>query len=114
MHIALKDLLKQLPRDATPQWPEGVWDTEAFQRGPLTLELFAPQGEDHQTPHARDELYIVVRGRGDFVLEGERVHFGPGDVLFARAGTPHHFTRLTEPLVAWVVFFGPPGGCATE
>ena len=30
------------------------------------LLLFAPDGEDRQTPHTQDELYVVVSGSGTF------------------------------------------------
>ena len=33
----------------------------------LSVELYAPRGVDAQTPHRRDEVYVVVRGEGWFV-----------------------------------------------
>jgi len=76
----------------------------------MSLLLFTPRGRDYQTPHEQDELYVVHRGTGEFVLDGERAAFGPGDVLFAAAGREHRFERFSDDLVLWVVFWGPPGG----
>ncbi|MDQ3426622.1 MAG: cupin domain-containing protein, partial [Gemmatimonadota bacterium] len=39
---------------------------ELFQHGTLSVELYAPRGHDPQTPHTRDEVYVVVRGSGEF------------------------------------------------
>jgi hypothetical protein len=34
-----------------------------FERGDLSVELFAPREADTQSPHRRDELYIVIAQR---------------------------------------------------
>jgi mannose-6-phosphate isomerase-like protein (cupin superfamily) len=107
MKISLKETLAKLPLPATDKWPQGVWDVTAFQRGTLSLELFAPKGQDYQTPHAQDELYIVVRGGGTFLVEDEPFEFKPGDVLFVPARRDHRFIRFTDDLLLWVVFWGP-------
>jgi uncharacterized RmlC-like cupin family protein len=33
-----------------------------------------------------------------------------GDALFVAAHVPHHFERMSEDFVTWVVFWGPTGG----
>src|SRR5438046_7177327 len=50
-----------------------------FQHGTLTVKLYAPRGSDPQTPHTRDEIYVVIRGTGDFFCADERRKFGPHD-----------------------------------
>jgi mannose-6-phosphate isomerase-like protein (cupin superfamily) len=89
-------------------------DGERFARvlghGSMELEVYAPRGTDPQTPHARDELYVVVSGTGEFVNGSECHPFGPGDVLFVPAGVEHQFEGFTDDLVVWVVFYGPEGG----
>jgi hypothetical protein len=47
----------------------------AFEHGSLSVELYAPRGIDAQSPHRRDELYVVVRGEGWFVNGSDRHHF---------------------------------------
>lgn len=89
---------------------DGKLYAELFSHGTLNVEIYAPKGIDLQQPHTRDELYIVVAGRGWFFVEGERMQFGPGDALFAAAGEVHRFEDFTEDLLVWVVFYGPEGG----
>ena len=62
-----------------------------FERGNLSLELYAPCGTDNQEPHDQDEAYIVASGCGMFRRGEERVSFPAGDFLFAAAGVPHRF-----------------------
>jgi mannose-6-phosphate isomerase-like protein (cupin superfamily) len=78
--------------------------------GSLLVEYYAPRGQDRQTPHTRDEVYVVIRGTGLFVNGAERHPFGPGDVLFVPAGVAHRFEDFTDDFAVWVVFYGPEGG----
>ncbi len=78
--------------------------------GSLLVEYYAPRGKDTQTPHTRDELYVVIQGRGWFVNGVERHPFGPGDVLFVPAGVVHRFEEFSDDLAVWVMFYGPEGG----
>ena len=93
--------------------------------GSMELRWFVPKQHDPQTPHDRDELYIIVSGTGVFMraveslpfndsllpIQGEeRVRFGPGDALFVAAGTVHRFEEFSEDFATWVVFYGPEGG----
>ncbi len=81
-----------------------------FEHGSLQVKLYAPRGSDAQTPHPRDEIYVVARGHGWFVNEGRRHRFEPHDVLFARAGAPHCFDDFSDDFLVWVFFYGPEGG----
>lgn len=81
-----------------------------MEHGTMTLRFYAPRGTDPQTPHDQDELYIVSRGTGMFFMNGERVPFGPGDVLFAPAHAEHRFEDFTDDFETWVVFYGAEGG----
>ena len=93
--------------------PAGEHAVSVLQRGTLkamlSLGRFAPLPRP-TTPHAQDEVYIVVRGRGVFLHDGKRDSFEPGDLLFVAAGTEHRFEDFTEDLTVWVVFYGPSGG----
>lgn len=90
--------------------PEGERSVPIFAHGSMLLKFYAPRGTDEQTPHTRDELYVVVRGSGTFVRGGERHPFGPGDVLFVPAEVEHRFEDFTEDFATWVIFYGPEGG----
>ena len=99
MHLSPSDLLAKLPG------PRGERFVAAFQRGTLEVELYAPRGNDPQTPHTRDELYVVVSGSGEFSCDGKREPFAPGDLLFVPATVEHRFLNFSADLVVWVVFF---------
>ena len=90
--------------------PGGERFAEVLGHGSMEVEIYAPRVKDPQTPHTRDELYVVVSGSGKFVNGPERRPFGPGDVLFVPAGVEHRFVDFTDDLVVWVVFYGPEGG----
>jgi mannose-6-phosphate isomerase-like protein (cupin superfamily) len=72
------------------------------------LVLFAPEGEDRQSPHTQDEIYIVISGTGTFRCGEESVSFVAGDVLFAPAQVTHRFENFSDDFQTWVVFYGPP------
>jgi RimJ/RimL family protein N-acetyltransferase len=90
--------------------PAGERFVAILQRGTLEVELYAPRGHDPQTPHRRDEVYVVARGRGIFTVGGTRHMFEEGDLLFVPAGVGHRFESFTEDLAVWVLFYGPDGG----
>jgi mannose-6-phosphate isomerase-like protein (cupin superfamily) len=69
--------------------------------------LFGPRGEDTQTPHTQDEVYVVVSGHGQFRRGDEVVEFTAGDVLFVPAKVVHRFENFSDDLSTWVIFFGP-------
>ena len=61
-------------------------------------------GKDLQHPHAADEVYVVLAGRGALEVEGERIDVGPGRVVSVDIGADHHFVDVTEDLSVLVVF----------
>jgi mannose-6-phosphate isomerase-like protein (cupin superfamily) len=83
---------------------------ELFRHGTLTVEFYKPEGVDRQTPHTRDEVYVVVSGSGTFFCGGTRRPFEAGEVLFAAAGVEHRFEDFTPDFATWVFFYGPEGG----
>lgn len=103
-HLTVSQGLARLPG------PQGERFVELFRHGTLAVELYAPRGHDAQSPHTRDEVYVVVYGSGYFRNGSERHRFGPGDVLFAPAGVEHRFEEFSEDLAVWVFFYGPDGG----
>jgi mannose-6-phosphate isomerase-like protein (cupin superfamily) len=81
-----------------------------FQHVSLAVELYKPDKTDKQTPHTRDEIYIIAAGNGQFNLDGEITVITNGDFLFVPAGAPHHFFDFTDDFSTWVFFYGPEGG----
>ncbi len=89
---------------------EGKRFASVFEHGSLQVEIYAPRGVDPQSPHDRDEIYVVVSGCGTFANGAVRTPFEVGDVLFAAAGEVHRFEDFSDDLVVWVFFYGPIGG----
>jgi hypothetical protein len=81
-----------------------------LRHGTMKLGLYAQTDEDHQTPHAQDELYIVASGTADFIKGEERVSCAANDALFVEAGAVHRFENMSGDFSTWVVFWGPDGG----
>ncbi|MDQ3137039.1 MAG: cupin domain-containing protein [Gemmatimonadota bacterium] len=103
-HLTVPAALAQLPG------PNGERFVELFTHGTLSIELYAPRGHDPQSPHTRDEAYVVVAGRGHFRNGDARHPFASGDVLFVPAGVAHRFEEFSDDLAVWVFFYGPEGG----
>ena len=82
----------------------------ALAHGSMSVELYAPRGDDAQQPHRQDELYFIHSGSGSLVISGERHEFSPGTCFFVPAGVEHRFEGFTEDFSTWVVFWGPDGG----
>jgi mannose-6-phosphate isomerase-like protein (cupin superfamily) len=84
--------------------PPGRLSAQVLNTPGLEVRWYKPPNPDPQTPHDRDEVYLVAAGTGEFVREGERVDFGPGDLLFAAKGEVHRFENHTPDTALWVVF----------
>jgi mannose-6-phosphate isomerase-like protein (cupin superfamily) len=78
--------------------------------GSMYTLVYRPPQPDDQQPHAQDELYVVMQGRGVLVVADERHPFETGDMLFVPAHAVHRFEDFTDDLLLWVIFWGPEGG----
>ncbi|HSI01823.1 MAG TPA: cupin domain-containing protein [Reyranella sp.] len=97
--IALAEA-RQLP------WKPGR-SAEAFVDGELEIRFTPRPTNGPQTPHQRDEVYIVAAGSGFYRVDGERTAVGPGDMCFAAAHAPHGFEDFTDDFAIWIIFYGP-------
>lgn len=102
--VTVEDALARLPGT------QGERFVKVLEHGQLVVEIYAPRGRDPQTPHTRDEVYIVIEGSGEFINGESRQRFGQGDLLFVPARREHRFENFTDDLVVWVIFYGPEGG----
>jgi mannose-6-phosphate isomerase-like protein (cupin superfamily) len=85
----------------------GAW--MEFLRVPaLSLGVYAlaAGAEDPQTPHAEDEVYYALSGRGRLRVGGEDRPVAPGSLLFVPARAEHRFHSIEEELTL-LVFFAP-------
>ncbi|QEC51902.1 cupin domain [Anseongella ginsenosidimutans] len=103
MHISTNEARGILSRSDKPF-------AKLFTHGTLEVEIYQPHIEDHQQPHSKDEVYIIISGEGDFFLEGKITAFKPGDFLFVPAGAEHRFINFSDNFSTWVFFYGPEGG----
>lgn len=103
-HLTLAQALSQMPGPYKDHY------AVLLEHGTLEVGLYAPRKTDPQTPHTRDEVYVVMRGSGWFRNGEDRMAFGPGDVLFVPARREHRFEDFTDDLALWVFFYGPAGG----
>lgn len=79
---------------------EVVHESEGIEIG--VYVLVAPE-PDRQQPHADDEVYVVLDGRGTLEVAGVPVELHPGNAVFVPAGAEHCFTGY-EQLSVLVVF----------
>ncbi len=101
-HVSVLEALNMGPP------PVGNLAVPVFARGAVTVEMYAPKEIDPQTPHERDELYVVARGRAVFFDGSVRTQVETGALLFVAAGRPHRFEDFSADFATWVFFFGPP------
>jgi mannose-6-phosphate isomerase-like protein (cupin superfamily) len=87
----------------------GTWH-EFVKKDSLRLGLYrlAAGAEDGQKPHAEDEVYYVIRGRGKFRMGDKVSDVRVGTVLFVPAKLPHRFEDIEEELLLLVVFSSAP------
>jgi len=98
LSVAIKNAIVRLKESASDY-------AELIEDGRFDLGLYQPVDLDSQTPHARDELYIIAKGVGRFTCGGETKPFSPGDVFFVPAGSDHRFVEFSEDFATWVIFF---------
>ncbi|MEO0971709.1 MAG: cupin domain-containing protein [Pseudomonadota bacterium] len=103
MRLTVANALARLAQVDTPF-------RELLSHGSMSVEIYRPISVDRQTPHSRDELYVVASGSGWFVQGDSRERFDTGEVLFVPAGVEHRFEDFSEDFVTWVIFYGPEGG----
>jgi len=90
--------------------PAGNLAIPIFAHGSLVVELYTPEGHDPQKPHARDEIYFVLRGEGLFFDGERRQAVKTGSFLFVPAGQVHRFEDFSADFAVWVAFYGAEGG----
>ena len=88
----------------------GATSHVGMDHGSMRVLLYRPVDEDTQSPHRRDEIYIIDSGTAEFRREREIVAVSVGDVLFVPAGMDHRFETFSPDFSTWVVFWGPDGG----
>ena len=81
---------------------EGLWQLEncpneflaLFEHGSQNFEKYKPEIQDKQTPHERDEIYVIISGKGTVLNNDKKVNCKAGDFVFVPAGIEHRFTNF--------------------
>lgn len=105
MKFTHEEFLSRLSLPADDKWKDGVRFIKAFSKENFELEFFAPRGTDNQTPHTKDEFYIIAAGSANLIKENEMINCKAGDALFVAAGAEHHFANISDNFATWVIFF---------
>lgn len=81
----------------------------------LSMGLYIlPAGSvDPQQPHTEDEVYYVVRGRGQIRVGTEDRAVQAGSLVYVVAGVEHRFHTIEEELQL-LVFFAPAEGAVGQ
>ncbi len=107
MKVSIAQALKRLPAEVTAKYPQGAPFVTMMAGGTMSLEVYAPKGEDLQEPHTQDELYFIHSGTGQIMINDQRFDCAVGDAFFVVAGVAHRFENFSSDFVTWVVFYGP-------
>ena len=75
----------------------------------MGLYVLPAGGTDPQQPHTEDEVYYVVRGRGQIMVDGEDRPVQAGSIVYVAKGIEHRFHSIAEELQI-LVFFAPAEG----
>jgi quercetin dioxygenase-like cupin family protein len=72
--------------------------TRAHTAGPLTLGLAMVPPGGGPPPHREpgDEIFIIVEGRYEYVIDGQRSEVSPGGVVFVPRDTVHSFRNVGD------------------
>ncbi len=104
-----------------PAEPQAIWflntltlvkATAETTNGALCLlEQLMPvgSGSPYHVHHAEDEAFYVIEGQLTFILDGRKIHAGPGDFVFGPRNIPHGF-RVDGNAPARVLLLTTPGG----
>ncbi len=95
------DLLHQQQRSGEA-WQEFL-RADALSMG---LYRLAAGSEDPQQPHSEDEVYYIVRGRGQIRVGSADRPVQAGSIVYVAKTVEHRFHTITEDLQI-LVFFAP-------
>ena len=82
---------------------------EIMRRRGMSLGLYVlPAGSvDQQHPHASDEVYVILQGRGTLRVRDQDHEVRLGSVMSVDHGEEHMFVDITEDLHVLVIFAPP-------
>lgn len=91
--------------------PEKMQKVSLFDTERSMTDLYCLQPGQSQRPHVHrgeDKVYLVLEGRGEFQIGGEKAALGPGYAVVARAGVEHGVSNPGPANLRLLVFIAPP------
>ena len=104
------------PQDHPVKIVEAARANDAFRRviqtgdhEQVVVMTIPPDGEIGEEVHpATDQVILVVDGRAEADLDGERSTLAPNDLVFVHAGTRHNFRNRGEGALRLITVYAPP------
>lgn len=100
LHLTIDEALRRGPP------PAGRLSIPVFAHRSLEALMYQPGNPDRQTPHTRDEVYVVARGTATFTDGSQNRAVRPGDFIFVAAWQTHRFDEASPDFATWVFFYG--------
>jgi mannose-6-phosphate isomerase-like protein (cupin superfamily) len=100
MEFSLQDLLNEI--NGTNTYYKSFIDEDHLDVGVLHLK---PGQIDSQQPHAKDEVYFILKGDGFLYLNNEKREIKEHHFYFVPKNTQHNFCDNSKDLIA-IYFFG--------
>ena len=97
-HASIKDAMKVRKE-------EGRLSSLILEYKNMQVRYYSPKNNDIQTPHQKDEVYVIAKGSGTFVKGDEEKYFRTGDVIFVPKTEYHYFKNFTDDFATWVIFY---------
>jgi mannose-6-phosphate isomerase-like protein (cupin superfamily) len=72
----------------------------------MGLYVLPTGGTDPQSSHNEDEVYVILNGRGQIMVDGEHRSVQKGSIVFVGKHIEHRFHSIEEDLQI-LVFFAP-------
>ena len=91
--------------------PEKMQKVSLFDTQRCMTDLYCLQPGQSQRPHVHageDKVYVVLEGRGEFRVGGEKAALGPGHAILARSGVEHGVSNPGPANLRLLVFIAPP------
>ena len=98
--IKLESLMSQLEHEGN--YFLDFVNLQHLQAGILRLK---PGEEDIQEPHPFDEIYFVIRGDGNILINNKKYNIKTYSFIYVPANTEHRFFGNTEEILV-AYFFG--------
>jgi mannose-6-phosphate isomerase-like protein (cupin superfamily) len=88
--FTVQETLKKISNDNKERY-KAILENENIEVG-----MYAFIKDDLQSPHLKDEIYVIVNGEGKFINDSKREAFRPGDLFLVCVGAENQFENLSD------------------